>query len=209
MVKTGLVEAIDSLVPLDEHLATFREMKRMQNVPFASAVGSIMYAMRCTRPDVAFTQNITSRFQQNSGEAHWTAVKNILNGAIGMEKLQINVLLHSMPQEADSIAASEAINEAVWIRSCEINERAIDRSGFSPDSIYVQSFESSVDNVVLCMSAVPKSSPEQFQIRRASLAPYIRCDCYYGLQSYGYLDKSRHSYFAVNDDSYSTQSVAS
>nr|GFA07823.1 hypothetical protein [Tanacetum cinerariifolium] len=54
------------------------EMKRMQNVPYASAVGSIMYVVRCTRPDVAFMQNITSRFQQNSGEAHWTAVKNIL-----------------------------------------------------------------------------------------------------------------------------------
>ncbi|GJW81455.1 zinc finger, CCHC-type containing protein [Tanacetum coccineum] len=40
--------------------------------------GSIMYAVRCTRPDVAFAQNITSRFQQNPGEAHWTAVKNIL-----------------------------------------------------------------------------------------------------------------------------------
>ncbi|GKD48680.1 hypothetical protein Tco_1277656 [Tanacetum coccineum] len=26
MVKTGLVEAIDSLVPLDEHFATFRGM---------------------------------------------------------------------------------------------------------------------------------------------------------------------------------------
>nr|GFA88073.1 hypothetical protein [Tanacetum cinerariifolium] len=25
----------------------------MQNVPYASAVGSIMYAVRCTRPDVA------------------------------------------------------------------------------------------------------------------------------------------------------------
>ncbi|GKE32935.1 retrotransposon protein, putative, ty1-copia subclass, partial [Tanacetum coccineum] len=57
---------------------TSAEMKRMQNVPYASAVGSIMYAVRCTRPDVAFTQNITSRFQQNFGEAHWTAVKNIL-----------------------------------------------------------------------------------------------------------------------------------
>ncbi|GJW43532.1 reverse transcriptase domain-containing protein [Tanacetum coccineum] len=57
---------------------TSAEMKRMQNVPYASAVGSIMYAVRCTRPDVAFAQNITSRFQQNSGEAHWTAVKNIL-----------------------------------------------------------------------------------------------------------------------------------
>ncbi|GJT82251.1 retrotransposon protein, putative, ty1-copia subclass [Tanacetum coccineum] len=53
-------------------------VKRMQNVPYASAVGSIMYVVRCTRPDVAFAQNITSRFQQNSGEAHWTAVKNIL-----------------------------------------------------------------------------------------------------------------------------------
>nr|GEZ09709.1 retrotransposon protein, putative, Ty1-copia subclass [Tanacetum cinerariifolium] len=57
---------------------TSTEMKRMQIVPYASAVGSIMYDVRCTRPDVAFMQNITSRFQQNSGEAHWTAVKNIL-----------------------------------------------------------------------------------------------------------------------------------
>ncbi|GKC35862.1 hypothetical protein Tco_1048246, partial [Tanacetum coccineum] len=40
--------------------------------------GSIMYAVRCIRPDVAFAQNITSRFQQNPGEEHWTAVKNIL-----------------------------------------------------------------------------------------------------------------------------------
>ncbi|GJY20334.1 retrotransposon protein, putative, ty1-copia subclass [Tanacetum coccineum] len=40
--------------------------------------GSIMYTVRCTRPDVAFTQNLTSRFQQNPGELHWTDVKNIL-----------------------------------------------------------------------------------------------------------------------------------
>ncbi|GKA04310.1 retrotransposon protein, putative, ty1-copia subclass [Tanacetum coccineum] len=47
-----------------------KEVNRMKNVPCASAVGSIMYVVRCTRPDVAFTQNITSRFQQNSGESH-------------------------------------------------------------------------------------------------------------------------------------------
>ncbi|GJR11355.1 retrotransposon protein, putative, ty1-copia subclass [Tanacetum coccineum] len=29
-------------------------VKGMQNVPYASSVGSIMYAVRCTRPDVAF-----------------------------------------------------------------------------------------------------------------------------------------------------------
>ncbi|GKC60421.1 hypothetical protein Tco_1088019, partial [Tanacetum coccineum] len=58
--------------------STPEELKRMQNAPYASVVGSIMYTIRCTRPDVAFTQNITSHFLQNQGEPHWTAVKTIL-----------------------------------------------------------------------------------------------------------------------------------
>ncbi|GJY43164.1 retrotransposon protein, putative, ty1-copia subclass [Tanacetum coccineum] len=60
-------------IPMQERLdlnksqgdSTPEEVKRMQNVPYASAVGSIMYAVRCTRPDVAFAQNITSHFQHN------------------------------------------------------------------------------------------------------------------------------------------------
>ncbi|GKD68384.1 hypothetical protein Tco_1322474, partial [Tanacetum coccineum] len=35
-------------------------------------------AVRCTHPDVAFAQNITSWFQQNLGELYWTTIKNIL-----------------------------------------------------------------------------------------------------------------------------------
>nr|GFC71915.1 retrotransposon protein, putative, Ty1-copia subclass [Tanacetum cinerariifolium] len=58
--------------------STPAEMKRMQNVPYASAVGSIMYVVRCTRTDVTFAQNITSRFQQNPCDIHWTTIKNIL-----------------------------------------------------------------------------------------------------------------------------------
>nr|GEZ28024.1 hypothetical protein [Tanacetum cinerariifolium] len=52
------------------YMGQHEEMKHMQNVPYASAVGSIMYAVRCIRLDVAFAQNITSQFQQNSSEAH-------------------------------------------------------------------------------------------------------------------------------------------
>ncbi|GJU75501.1 hypothetical protein Tco_1272571 [Tanacetum coccineum] len=58
--------------------STPAEVKRMKGIPYASAVGSIMYAVSCTRPDVAFSQNLTSRYQHNLGESHWTAVKNIL-----------------------------------------------------------------------------------------------------------------------------------
>nr|GEY45627.1 hypothetical protein [Tanacetum cinerariifolium] len=54
------------------------ELKRMQNVSYASDVGSIMYVVRCTRPDVVFAQNVTNRFQQNPSDLHWTTVKNIL-----------------------------------------------------------------------------------------------------------------------------------
>nr|GEV00398.1 hypothetical protein [Tanacetum cinerariifolium] len=50
----------------------------MQRVPYASAIGSIMYAVRCTRPNVAFAQNLCSHFQQNPDEIHWTSVKTIL-----------------------------------------------------------------------------------------------------------------------------------
>nr|GFB16033.1 retrotransposon protein, putative, Ty1-copia subclass [Tanacetum cinerariifolium] len=45
--------------------STPAELKRTQNVPYASAVGFIMYDVRCTRPDVVFAQNVTRRFQQN------------------------------------------------------------------------------------------------------------------------------------------------
>ncbi|GKB43678.1 hypothetical protein Tco_0888620 [Tanacetum coccineum] len=58
--------------------STPAEIQRMQNIPYASAVGSIMYDVRCTSPDVAFAQNITSQFQQNPSELYWTTVKNIL-----------------------------------------------------------------------------------------------------------------------------------
>ena len=37
-----------------------------------------MYAMLCTRPDIAFALSSVSRYQSNPGEQHWTAVKNIL-----------------------------------------------------------------------------------------------------------------------------------
>jgi len=50
----------------------------MKNVPYASAIGSIMYAMTSTRPDVAYALSMISRHQASPGPDHWTAIKNIL-----------------------------------------------------------------------------------------------------------------------------------
>ena len=50
----------------------------MRNCPYASAVGSLMYVMLCTRPDICYAVRIVSRYQSNPGSEHWTTVKNIL-----------------------------------------------------------------------------------------------------------------------------------
>nr|GEV16093.1 zinc finger, CCHC-type [Tanacetum cinerariifolium] len=68
--------------------STPAELKRMQNVPYASAVGSIMYAVRCTRPDVAFAQNKGSK----------------------------QSIFATSSAEAEYIAAFDASKEAVWVR---------------------------------------------------------------------------------------------
>jgi hypothetical protein len=49
----------------------------MRVIPYASAIGCIMYAMLCTRPYVSYALSAISRYQSNYGNTHWTIVKNI------------------------------------------------------------------------------------------------------------------------------------
>jgi hypothetical protein len=50
----------------------------MRAILYASAIGSIMYAMLWMHSDVSYALSATSRYQSNCGEAHWTIIKNIL-----------------------------------------------------------------------------------------------------------------------------------
>ncbi|GJS24275.1 retrotransposon protein, putative, ty1-copia subclass [Tanacetum coccineum] len=49
---------------------TDEELDRMSRVPYVMAVGSIMYAMTCTRPYVSFALSMVSQHQQNLGVGH-------------------------------------------------------------------------------------------------------------------------------------------
>ena len=53
------------------------EEEYMSRVPYSNAVGSLMYAMVCTRPDIAHAVSVVSRFMGNPGKEHWQAVKRI------------------------------------------------------------------------------------------------------------------------------------
>jgi len=54
------------------------EKKEMENVPYASAVGSLMYAQVCIRPDIAFAVGMLGRYHSNPGIDHWRAAKYVM-----------------------------------------------------------------------------------------------------------------------------------
>ncbi|GJW92213.1 transposable element [Tanacetum coccineum] len=53
------------------------EIEYMSRIPYASAVGSLMYVMVCTRPDIAHAMSVVSRYMAHPGKEHWNAVKRI------------------------------------------------------------------------------------------------------------------------------------
>ena len=54
--------------------------KRMKVIPYASVIGSIKYAMLCTRPIVYLTRSLARGYNSDLGVDHWTAVKITLSG---------------------------------------------------------------------------------------------------------------------------------
>ncbi|RVW24226.1 Retrovirus-related Pol polyprotein from transposon TNT 1-94 [Vitis vinifera] len=108
---------------------TKEERDHMSKVPYASAIGSLMYAMVCTRPDIAHAVGVVSRFMSRPGKQHWEAVKWILRYLKGSldtclcftggtaiswtSNLQKIVTLSTT--EAEYVAATEAGKEMIWL----------------------------------------------------------------------------------------------
>ncbi|KRX69779.1 Retrovirus-related Pol polyprotein from transposon TNT 1-94 [Trichinella sp. T6] len=57
---------------------TEAEKAEMQNMPYRSLVGLLMYLSVSTRPDIAFAVSLLSQFNENYCSHHWTAAKRVL-----------------------------------------------------------------------------------------------------------------------------------
>ena len=47
----------------------------MASIPYSFVVGSLMYAIVYTRPDIAHVVGVVSKFMVNHGKDHWEVVK--------------------------------------------------------------------------------------------------------------------------------------
>ncbi|MCO5572010.1 hypothetical protein L7F22_025761 [Adiantum nelumboides] len=65
------------------------EKAEMAKIPYASACGSLMYAMMAMRPDIAHAVGVVSKFMSNPGKKHWDAVKSILRYLSGTTDRQL------------------------------------------------------------------------------------------------------------------------
>jgi hypothetical protein len=87
---TTLLDAKTSLVKFweekyEEHL------HEMKGIPYQKAVGSLMYAMVATRPDLAFAVSVVNRFMSKPGPMHWMAVKRIMRYLKGTIDVRLRI----------------------------------------------------------------------------------------------------------------------
>ncbi|RVW87710.1 Retrovirus-related Pol polyprotein from transposon TNT 1-94 [Vitis vinifera] len=110
---------------------TEEERDHMSKVPYASAIGSLMYAMVCTRPDIAHAVGVVSRFMSRPGKQHWEAVKWILRYLKGSldtclcftgASLKLQGYVDAdfagdidSRKKAEYVAATEAGKEMIWL----------------------------------------------------------------------------------------------
>ena len=71
---------------LGAKLSKFEGGDRVDPSKFRSLVGSLRY-LTCTRPDIAYSVGVVSRFMEEPRHSHWKAIKRILRYIRGTESL--------------------------------------------------------------------------------------------------------------------------
>ncbi|GKC78005.1 hypothetical protein Tco_1128779 [Tanacetum coccineum] len=109
-----------------------KERMEMSRVSYASAVGSLMFAMICTRPGIAHAMGVVSRYMAEPGRGKWEAVKMVLRYIKGTLDVALcfrdsdlivkgyvdsdYAVVAMSKTEAEYVAAAQASKEAVWLK---------------------------------------------------------------------------------------------
>ncbi|GKB32418.1 retrotransposon protein, putative, ty1-copia subclass, partial [Tanacetum coccineum] len=119
------------------------DVERMSKVPYANAVGSLMYLMVCMRPDIAYAVSIVSRYLANVGLVYGADRGNhvdvigfvdsdhakdpdkvrsitgntiLVQGFVVSWKATLQHVVALSTTKAEYMALTEAVKEAIWLR---------------------------------------------------------------------------------------------
>ncbi|GJU97609.1 zinc finger, CCHC-type containing protein [Tanacetum coccineum] len=119
------------------------DVERMSKVPYANVVGSLMYLMVCTRPDIAYAVSIVSRYLANPGLVYGrdqgkhvdvdgfvdagyakdpdkgrsiTGYVFMVHGCVVSWKVTVQHVVALSTTEAEYMALTEAVKEIIWLK---------------------------------------------------------------------------------------------
>ncbi|XP_042067189.1 secreted RxLR effector protein 161-like [Salvia splendens] len=123
--KFNMVAAKTASVPLAVHFMLSKvlcpksefDIHVMKKVPYANDIGSVMYLMVSTRPDIAYVVSCLSRYMSNPGPVHWEALKWLLR-----------YLKHTSKYGLCFLKSDDGINRCGFVDSNYANDRDMRKS---------------------------------------------------------------------------------
>ena len=89
----------------------------ISQLEYSKVIGSLMYVMTCTRPDIAFVAGKLSRFTSNPGSHHWMAIRRVLRYLLRTKDYGIGY--------SGEPPILESYSDASWITNEEENSSTI------------------------------------------------------------------------------------
>ena len=77
--KFGKHEVCSAMTPVDPNLHLFKNIGTgISQFEYSQIIGSLMYLMNCSRPELAYAVSRLSRYTSNPGKSHWMAIIRVL-----------------------------------------------------------------------------------------------------------------------------------
>nr|GEW12975.1 hypothetical protein [Tanacetum cinerariifolium] len=99
------------------------DVERMSKVPYVNAVGSLMYLVVCTRPDIAYSVSVVSRYLANPDYAKdpnkgrsITGYAFLVHGCVVSWKATLQHVMALSTIEAEYTDLTKAVKEAIWLK---------------------------------------------------------------------------------------------
>ena len=106
--KFGKHDDRPAMTPIDPNLQLFKNTgKGVSQLEYSQIIGSLMYLINCSRPDLAYAVSRLSRYTSNPGKSHWMAIIRVLRYLRHTQ----NYGLHYMRY----LAVLEGYSDANWI----------------------------------------------------------------------------------------------
>lgn len=88
---------------------TIEEKEEMKKKPYNELLGCLQFVVNLTRPNIAFSVNMLSRFKSSPGESHWIAAKKILRYL--KKTADLRIIYRFLSSKGDSLIA---YSDADW-----------------------------------------------------------------------------------------------